>query len=69
MKANHLQLSCCHSLAWAELYLAIAHLFRRFEWQLYDTVKRRDVENVRDCFTGDTSHESRGVRAKIVRVY
>lgn len=57
------------SLAWAELYIAIAHIFRRFDWQLYGTVKERDVDNVRDCFTGDTSHESRGVRAKIVKVF
>lgn len=55
------------SLAWAELYIAIADIFRRFDWQLYGTVKERDVDNVRDCFTGDTSHESRGVRAKLSR--
>ena len=49
----------------AEVYLGIAVLFRRFNFQLFDVVQERDIDNVRDCFVGETSHQSRGVRAKI----
>lgn len=48
--------------------MAITVMFRRFELELFDVVKERDVDNVRDCFTGDTSHESKGLRARVVRM-
>lgn len=57
------------SLALAELYIVIASVFRRFDMELYDTVRERDVDAVRDCFIGETSPESRGVRVKIVEAY
>ena len=39
----------------------IACLFRRFELQLYDTVRERDIDVRRDCFLGQPSPASRGV--------
>lgn len=54
------------SLALAELYIVIASLFRRFELELYDTVRERDVDSVRDFFIGESSPESHGIRVKAV---
>jgi len=53
--------------AYAELYLAIAVLVRRFEFSLHETIRERDVDLTRDCFIGDTSLDSPGVRVKVVR--
>ena len=52
------------SLALAELYIIIACLFRRFDLQLHDTIRERDVDAVRDCFIGETSPKSLGIRVK-----
>jgi hypothetical protein len=52
------------SLALAELYITIACLFRRKEFALHDTTWERDVNIVRDCFIGDSSPESQGIRIK-----
>jgi len=53
--------------AYAELYLTIATIFRRFEFELYDTVHERDVEVERDFFLGSPGPKSRGVRVRIVK--
>jgi hypothetical protein len=55
------------SLALAELYIATACLFRRFDLELYDTTRERDIEIVRDCFIGEVSPRSKGVRVKLAR--
>lgn len=52
------------SLAWAELYIAIATLFCRRDFELYDTVRERDVDFTRDCFVGETSADAKGVRVR-----
>ena len=44
--------------------MVIVCLFRRFYLELYDTSRERDVDIVRDCFIGETSKESLGVRMK-----
>ncbi|KAL9013251.1 MAG: hypothetical protein Q9173_002036 [Seirophora scorigena] len=54
------------NLAQTELYLAVAAVFRRFDLELYDTERLRDVETTRDCFTGEASKGSRGVRVRVV---
>lgn len=51
----------------AELYIFIACLFQRFELQLYDTIRERDIDTARDFFIAETSPESPGVRAKVVK--
>ena len=55
------------SLALAELYIVIACLFRRFDLELVDTIRSRDVDAVRDCFIGEPSPESLGVRVRVLK--
>ncbi|KAI1260649.1 cytochrome P450 [Xylariaceae sp. FL1019] len=52
------------NLAYAELYIALAFVFRRKDFQLVDTIRERDVDFVRDFFVGETSPEGRGVHVK-----
>lgn len=51
----------------AELYIVIARLFCQFDLEIYDTIRERDVDSVRDCFIGESSPESLGVRMKVVK--
>ncbi|KAF2871559.1 cytochrome P450 [Massariosphaeria phaeospora] len=53
-------------LASAELHLTVASLFRRFEFELYETCYK-DVEITWDGFSGGFSPESKGVRIKVVK--
>ncbi|KAI9760261.1 MAG: hypothetical protein M4579_001775 [Chaenotheca gracillima] len=55
------------NLAYAELYLAIAAIFRRFDLQLFDTNWDRDIKITKDCFLGEPSSASPGVRVKVLR--
>ena len=55
------------SFAWAELLIAAAAIFRRFDFELFETDRKRDVDAQRDCFLGEPSKESRGVRVRIRR--
>jgi hypothetical protein len=55
------------SLAYTEIYLGLAAILRRFDLELFDTVRQRDVDTVRDCFVGMPSPQSKGVRIKILR--
>jgi cytochrome P450 len=52
------------NLAWAELYLTTATVFRRLgrQIQLYDTSRERDVDMVHDFFVPAPSTKTRGVR-------
>jgi len=52
------------SFALAELYIVIACVFRRFDLELYDTIRERDVDVVRDYFIGEVSPETCGIRVK-----
>ncbi|KAL8885902.1 MAG: hypothetical protein Q9215_006310 [Flavoplaca cf. flavocitrina] len=54
------------NLAQVELYIAVAAVFRRFDLELYDTERLRDVESTRDCFSGEASKGSRGVRVRVI---
>jgi hypothetical protein len=58
---------CRNSLALTELYIVIACLFRRFDLELYDTIRERDIDIVRDCFIGEPSPQSKGVRVKVTQ--
>ncbi len=56
------------NLAYAELYLTTAAIFRRFDLKLVsDTEQKRDVDVVRDCFVGLPSKESKGVRVHVIK--
>ncbi|KAI1633230.1 putative flavonoid 3-hydroxylase [Biscogniauxia mediterranea] len=52
------------NFAYAELYVVIASIFRRKNLELYDTIRERDIDIVRDCFLGETAHNTKGVRVK-----
>lgn len=58
--------SCRFALA--ELNLALLTVFRRFDLELYETTKERDVDYVGDLFLGAHHPESLGVRIKVVGV-
>jgi cytochrome P450 len=53
------------NLALAELYLILGTLFKRFEFDLFETTKERDIDIVRDCFIGEPSTQSQGMRVKV----
>jgi hypothetical protein len=63
-RANHFRQN---SLALTELYIVIACLFRRFDLELYDTIRERDIDIVRDCFIGEPSPQSKGVRVTVTQ--
>jgi hypothetical protein len=48
--------------------MVLTTLLRRFEFQLYDTNRDRDIDLVRDCFIGEPNPDSVGVRVKIIRL-
>lgn len=58
-------ISLRHSLAGAELYLTLAYMFRRFDFELFDTTAA-DVVITRDAFAGGFALESKGIRVKVV---
>ena len=53
------------NLANAELYMATATIFRRFDFELFETTSR-DVTIAWDAFVGQFPRDSKGVRAKVV---
>ncbi len=55
------------SLAYAELYLGIAILIRRFDMELYNTTIA-DVEIQRDHFIPAPSKTSNGVRIRVWKI-
>ena len=54
------------SLAYAQLYLVSANIFRRFDMRLHDVLRERDVDTTRDAFAGLPSPESKGVRLEFL---
>lgn len=53
------------SLAYAEMYLAIAKIFRQFEMELFETA-RENVTWAHDFFTPVPKLDSKGVRVQII---
>jgi hypothetical protein len=61
-KHEDIDLTTC-SLAKAELYLALATVFRRFENQkLFETTRAKDVDLQHDFFLPCAALDSKGVR-------
>jgi cytochrome P450 len=52
------------NLAMAELYLVLAHVFRRFDLELFETTREAHINLARDSFIGEP-RDSRGVRVKV----
>jgi len=56
-----------NSLANAELYLALATVFHRFSFELYDT-DISDIELAHDFFLTSPKLDSKGVRVGVTKV-
>jgi cytochrome P450 len=54
------------NLAWAEMYLMLAKLIRRFDFELFDVVRERDIDHHRDCFLGEPRDDTKGVRFRVM---
>ncbi|KAI0193125.1 cytochrome P450 [Astrocystis sublimbata] len=52
------------NLAYVELYVVLASLFLNKDFELYNTIRERDVDFTRDFFVGDISPEGKGVQVK-----
>ncbi len=53
---------CVCSLAKAELYLTLATVFRRYDMELFDTVRERDIDVVSDGFLPQPSTNAKPLR-------
>ena len=60
------QLTLDGSLAYANIYHVLAALFRRFDLELVDTIRERDVDMARDVFASKPRRESKGVCVRVV---
>lgn len=56
------------SIAWAELYLALALLIAEYDLALEDVVRERDIDFVGDYFVGGVRNDSPGVRVRVRKV-
>ncbi|MCJ1457234.1 hypothetical protein MMC28_007601 [Mycoblastus sanguinarius] len=56
------------NLAYADIYHTISSLLSRFDLELVDTVRERDVDMIRDHFTAKAVRGSEGVKVRVVRV-
>lgn len=56
------------NLAWAQMRLTLASVFRRFDFDLSDVVRVRDVDCVRDHLSHAAAPESKGVIVKVLSV-
>ena len=52
----------------AELYIVTACIFRRFELELYETSRERDIDIIRDFLVGWPSPDTLGVRVKVLGI-
>lgn len=53
-------------LASAQIHISVACLFRRLEFELYET-SERDVEITWDGFAGGFRPDSKGIRVKVLK--
>jgi hypothetical protein len=54
------------SFAYAEMYMSLATILCRFDLQLFETNRERDVDYTRDCFLGEADPSSPGIRVKVI---
>jgi len=64
---KHVQSNTGHSLAFAELYIAIATVYSRFEFELFET-DDSDVEMTHAYLVPYTRWESQGIRATVKKL-
>lgn len=56
------------SVAWAEMYFALAALISGFDFEPENLVRERDIDFVADYFVGGVREDSHGVRVKVRKV-
>lgn len=56
------------NLAWAELYLVLANVFRRFEFDVSQVIRQRDVDVSKDLIMGVPSPDSKGIIVKVLAI-
>ena len=56
------------NLAWAELYLVIAKVFRQFKFDVSQVVRERDIDVARDVILGVPRSDSKGAVVKVMTV-
>lgn len=56
-----------HSFAYAEMYMALAALIRRFHFDVSNVDYERDIAIERDNFLAEPSRKSQGVRVLLTR--
>ena len=49
--------------------MTLAALFRRFEFELFDTICEHDADTVRESFLGEPMLGSHGVRMRVTSVF
>lgn len=54
------------NLAYAEIYLTLASVFRRYDFEMVDVVRERDIDITRDFFNTSSSLESKGMNVRVV---
>lgn len=52
----------------ANLYALMATIFRRFEFELVDTVRERDIDHSRSWFIGEPDRNSPGMKIRVAKV-
>jgi hypothetical protein len=57
-----------YSFAMTELHITLATIFRRFDFELFETTRAQEIDTARDCFLAETVPGSVGVRVKVVKV-
>jgi len=55
------------NLAWAELYLIVAHIFRRFKFDVGQIVRERDIDVTKDFIMGVPRDDSKGIVVKVLK--
>ena len=65
-RGSGIQLKLDGSLAYANIYHILSALFRRFDLELVDTIRERDVDMARDQFVSKPAKESKGVCVRVV---
>jgi cytochrome P450 len=56
------------NLAWAEMYLIIAKIFRQFDFNVDQVVRERDIDVARDVIIGVPRSDSKGIIVRVVKV-
>jgi len=56
------------NLAWAELYLVMAKVFRQFNFDVSQVIRERDIDIARDVILGVPRADSKGTNVKVLLV-